>query len=651
MAFLPRVSDAFQKLILKQKFKGYGGSGGGEAEPRSGAESSPAAESRSALKAAASRMGAVAPPPTRVDSYRPSGVPGGAARLADAVSAEPPQRAPAAPTASPEPTTSDPEEPPASTGPQRPRRRKKRIDTQPRPPQEGPLGILGVPRSAPPPPIPNAVDDAEERVDKTTRPDGQAATASMRLRKDTRPDRFPAFAAVHDSAPDAGDEPELSFEPVDETDPDLADLDDVEDATSRGNGRPVAPQGGGSYSMRDASTEVLGSRGGTRRREGQSDRPKSAGDTDRPPAARRRSTNRPPRLGDRTDPRREADGGAVVHEVVRLPRGAAAISAPSEQPAGETPEPVLARHSTPESDPAPGEPTVIVDMGDTVEALVDDLVQCGPDDEGAAVESLTHAGEAALPALVQRFPGPLWFDRYQPHKRLPRGRDVSAVARAMVRFGDRSVPYVASLVGSRDADIRFYATLLASEIVHRDLLFPLAQRIFDEDAGTRTLVLDVLRLFSKWDRDFEEMLKAVRVEARVDRADPDRRLAAIRALGELRDARSVELLAALLDLGDPEITEGAHGALVTIARQDFGDSARKWIGWLERNQDRHRIEWLIDALLHPDEDIRTAAGEELKSSTQEYHGYHPASPRRDREIAQRKYRTWWDSQGQRRFAR
>lgn len=304
----------------------------------------------------------------------------------------------------------------------------------------------------------------------------------------------------------------------------------------------------------------------------------------------------------------------------------------------------------PPGDRAPDEPSVIVDMGDTIEALVDDLEQCGPDDEGAAVDALLNVGEASLPAMVQRFPGPLWFDRRQPHRRLPRGRDVSAICRAMVRFGDRAVPYVASLIGSGDADTRFYATLLASEVVTRELLVPLSQRIFDEDPGTRLLVLDVLRMFSKYEKELEEILKGVRVEARVDRGDLDGRLVAIRALGELRDTRSVGLLVELLAHPQPELVKASHRALVTITRQDFGDAQKKWLHWLERNQDRHRIEWLIDGLLHSDESIRAAAGEELKSITQEYYGYHPASPKREREVAQRKYRNWWEGEGRRRFA-
>ncbi len=100
---------------------------------------------------------------------------------------------------------------------------------------------------------------------------------------------------------------------------------------------------------------------------------------------------------------------------------------------------------------------------------------------------------------------------------------------------------------------------------------------------------------------------------------------------------------------EAELAPAAHHSLVAITRQDFGTSARKWAEWIGEHGARHRIEWLIDALLHPEEKMRTVAGDELKHLTQEYYGYHPALPRRDREIAQRKYEAWWKSEGRRRF--
>ena len=129
-----------------------------------------------------------------------------------------------------------------------------------------------------------------------------------------------------------------------------------------------------------------------------------------------------------------------------------------------------------------------------------------------------------------------------------------------------------------------------------------------------------------------------------------RRVIGARALGELRDEGALELLVSLLKDDDTTLVQTAERALVLLTRQDFGESHRKWQTWAEKNAHRHRIEWLIDGLLHENETLRAAAGDELKRITQEYYGFHPASPRKDRERVQRKYLAWWSQDGKRRFA-
>jgi hypothetical protein len=122
-------------------------------------------------------------------------------------------------------------------------------------------------------------------------------------------------------------------------------------------------------------------------------------------------------------------------------------------------------------------PSVIVDVGDEVEQLVAALRDAGPEDE-MVILPLLAVGEAALPALAREFPGRLWFDRNEPHARIPAGRDVSPIARTFVAFGQRSVPYLIPLLDDGDADTRYYATVLASEFVHPDLVQPIGRRLF-----------------------------------------------------------------------------------------------------------------------------------------------------------------------------
>lgn len=131
---------------------------------------------------------------------------------------------------------------------------------------------------------------------------------------------------------------------------------------------------------------------------------------------------------------------------------------------------------------------------------------------------------------------------------------------------------------------------------------------------------------------------------------PRRRLQAIDAVAALHDVEMIPKLIEHLKDHDDDLVEHAHRALVAITGNDVGATHRKWSSWWEKNRARHRIEWLIDGLGHTDEKVRRHAGEELQRATQQYYGYHPGSPKRDRDLVAKRYRQWWDREGQRRFA-
>ena len=298
----------------------------------------------------------------------------------------------------------------------------------------------------------------------------------------------------------------------------------------------------------------------------------------------------------------------------------------------------------------PGEPTVIIDMGESVDALVDALEAAPPHSEPPEIDELLALGEGVLPVLMQRFPGPLWFDRSRPHRVRPPGRDISAVARAIAAFGDRAAPYLGSLLGGSDPDRIYYALMLARDVVHPDLLDPVARRVLEPELDLRLLALDVLRSYAGMPQ-YEVVLRALADMASRPGVDPGRQLIALEALGELRDGRSLVTLLARLRDPSPQVIAAAHRALVVLTGQDFGPLPRKWESWAEGWGRAHRVEWLIEALMHNEETVRALAGEELKRLTQQYFGYHPALPRRDRELAQRKYREWWELEGRLAFGR
>ncbi len=465
------------------------------------------------------------------------------------------------------------------------------------------LGVLGVPRNAPPPPQ-EETRVAEEAFARATVDAGHARVVEEQVRSRKRDPR---------AEPTSDPSPAPEAEPPAETPSPEEAFPAPQAATTPGTQAAPEPERSEAdveLEVAPLDTEELGAG-----MESIAPDPFAPAPDPRPPDPR------PP------DPRQEP--GSVP------PAGIEMVGAVAQQP---------------QAVPAPDAPNVIVSLGDEFDAVVADVVLAGPDDESIVQRVLGH-GEAVLPALVREFPGPLWFDRHRPFRRRPRGRDVSAIARCIVAFGERAAPYVVSLLDVREADARYYALLLAAELPHRSLVLPLGRRLFDEDGQVRDLAISVLRTLQRFPEEMSDLLERVRASAKVPRQTPERRAAAARALGELRDPLALDLLVQLLRARERTIALAAHAALVNLTRQDYGDDAPAWAAWVRNNADRHRIEWLIDALLHGDELMRTAAGDELKNLTQAYFGYHPALPRRDREIAQRKYRGWWQTEGRARFDR
>jgi HEAT repeat protein len=176
-----------------------------------------------------------------------------------------------------------------------------------------------------------------------------------------------------------------------------------------------------------------------------------------------------------------------------------------------------------------------------------------------------------------------------------------------------------------------------------------ARRVMDGEADVRRAALDAGKLLSA-DAEARAVLRdRVAMIAEDANASVDARVAAVEALAHFRDEKAVPRLVRLVT-HDDEVGKSAQWALGAITRQNFGREASAWDSWWRENAGRHRIEWLIDALMHEDSENRRAAGEELKAVTKEYFGYYDDLSRGERAKAQKRYREWWDSTGKKRFS-
>ena len=281
------------------------------------------------------------------------------------------------------------------------------------------------------------------------------------------------------------------------------------------------------------------------------------------------------------------------------------------------------------------------DLAARVQSMVARLGMHGPNEEAPDHGALLTVGEDALPALRDHFPGRLWFNRWEPHVRPPRGRSISGLCRTLVAFGEPAVPYVVELLKSVDPEIRYYATLVAAELPHPLLVEPLAATLFDDDQGVSRSALYAFEAFQE-QAGIEELKESLRALAVASDADQRSRLLAMRALAVLRDTECIEALFPALT--EPSVLgEAAWRVLRMLTAQDFGNDESAWRAWFDQHGSRARAEWLIDSLDHEDREIRAIASRDLVRMAGRDYGYRVNMSGDDRRAIRERFRLWWGS--------
>ena len=290
-------------------------------------------------------------------------------------------------------------------------------------------------------------------------------------------------------------------------------------------------------------------------------------------------------------------------------------------------------------------PSVIVDVASEYVSLVE-RVLAGPDEE--AETDLLRAGGYAMPAIMAKFPGPIAIEPERLEGAvLPRVAECGPVIRLIASQRRTALPFVLSHVQGADAESRFWATYLLTELVYPDAIDAAISRTFDEDTRVRRVARAAARALAEAHPQpvVERLGEIANTQSVV------RRVQAIEALGETREPLAVPVLMPLLEDDVVVVVVATRAALVVITQQDFGRDTEKWLAWWDENRGRHRLEWLIDSLMHEQRALRGSASEELRTITKEYFAYYDDLPKRERERAQARYRDWWDNIGRVRFSR
>ena len=311
------------------------------------------------------------------------------------------------------------------------------------------------------------------------------------------------------------------------------------------------------------------------------------------------------------------------------------------------------RRASRRGEPAPPAPDgkVIVNLDASVlEQSIEDLldtVETNGAQTADALGELRNRGRQAIEGVLKQFPGQLRFDRTQTAE-LPVVSECSTVLQVLVELGRPVVSSLAPLLVHGDDDIRFYATYLLSELTFPESVSLLAGRLSDLDPAVRHAAAYGLRRCRELSQ-YQEIIS----DLRDDLAHPSLRprIAAMAALGALGDVAATPSLIAQLQDEEPSAAEAAWSALVTLTKQDFGRDVRGWRTWWEEHRVQHRVEWLIEGLIHASREIREAASMELSEVTGIALNFDPDMDPPDREAIHRQMLNWWSEAGMLDFGR
>jgi len=340
----------------------------------------------------------------------------------------------------------------------------------------------------------------------------------------------------------------------------------------------------------------------------------------------------PPRPPAPVAPRREAFE-ANDEPLANPAAGEPSLSSGSAGHSGQYVQGALAGVPHPDIDYEARSLAIIRRLGSGDESAIADLLACG--DAGASVLVRELPGSVAMPARAVRPDlGPI------------RASECGPLLRAMAAFGPTARPYVIARTSDPDPRVRQWTTRLLGELPGRQSALAVAQRLMhDRDAEVRRAAFAAGQLLTHDAESAAALRNALSGAARNETLAVTQRLAALDALSDLRDGQAIPVIWRLLLDSNPSIVAAARQSLNTLACRDFGHDIEAWSHWWTRNSQRHRVEWLIDALADDSPTLRQSASEELRTITRLYVGHHDDNVLEERARIQERYRQWWESTG------
>lgn len=308
---------------------------------------------------------------------------------------------------------------------------------------------------------------------------------------------------------------------------------------------------------------------------------------------------------------------SAFHELILYRKQNPRVAQEFTNPDGVMPDPGYADDQAPQGPAADAE---------WFNGLITLLTGPDPSERSMAMQELMKSPDASARALARAFPGPTGWSRL-PVVDLPEPDELGPLPGALARLGQAGASAIAPLLDHEDSDTRYLALLTSGSLRYPDVVDGVVRGLFDYEpdiSSAARAASAALRLLPH----FQSRLPGLRQE--LVSADMLRRSLAARALGVLHDRASIEGLINLTGSEDELCAQSAGDALKEITRAGFGTNPSAWSAWWARARELRRIEWLVEALMAEDFDLRLAAIEELSRTFGDNFGYFADGPDAER---------------------
>jgi len=208
-----------------------------------------------------------------------------------------------------------------------------------------------------------------------------------------------------------------------------------------------------------------------------------------------------------------------------------------------------------------------------------------------------------------------------------------ALLEAVLELGMGAVPHLIELIGSENAQRRYYAILCFREVRHDHAVSPLIKRLVDNSARVRVAARHALAKYKNAD-GFSRVEKSINQAIMSDEAL--HQLAGAEAAAEFAQTSSVTLLLENVGSPDDEVSEATIDALKRLTFQDLGKKAKKWLKWHKKFGSLNRYRWLAASVNHKSLEIRTLVADEIERTPLLPVRFDPHAGRREQKRVQRR---------------